>query len=143
MSTLKEILTRRAVAATIRLTVPAEAARPAPPLGPSLGQYRLNLMAFSFLQGLQREGPEVQTGFSNGRHNHGLQGQHLRVHRQVCLRHLVPQKGFRSRVREQPPPPSRSSTSTRLPRLSSLIRIVSTCPWSPFVSQLRGRLILW
>jgi large subunit ribosomal protein L11 len=46
MSTLKEILTRRPVAATIRLTVPAGGARPAPPVGPALGQYRLNLMAF-------------------------------------------------------------------------------------------------
>ncbi|XP_075653027.1 uncharacterized protein LOC142623485 [Castanea sativa] len=46
MSTLKEILTRRPLAATIRLTVPAGAARPAPPVGPALGQYRLNLMAF-------------------------------------------------------------------------------------------------
>ncbi|KAK1270428.1 hypothetical protein QJS04_geneDACA020924 [Acorus gramineus] len=45
-TTLKEILTRRPVAATIRLTVPAGAARPAPPVGPALGQYRLNLMAF-------------------------------------------------------------------------------------------------
>ncbi|CAE6157935.1 unnamed protein product [Arabidopsis arenosa] len=42
----KEILTRRPVAATIRLTVPAGGARPAPPVGPALGQYRLNLMAF-------------------------------------------------------------------------------------------------
>ncbi|XP_061338821.1 uncharacterized protein LOC133285584 [Gastrolobium bilobum] len=40
MSTLKT------VAATIRLTVPAGGARPAPPVGPALGQYRLNLMAF-------------------------------------------------------------------------------------------------
>lgn len=46
MSTLKEILTRRPVSATIRLTVPAGGARPAPPVGPALGQYRLNLMAF-------------------------------------------------------------------------------------------------
>ncbi|KAL5752274.1 hypothetical protein ACOSP7_022458 [Xanthoceras sorbifolium] len=46
MSTLKEILTRRPLAATIRLTVPAGGARPAPPVGPALGQYRLNLMAF-------------------------------------------------------------------------------------------------
>ncbi|KAF8412414.1 hypothetical protein HHK36_000378 [Tetracentron sinense] len=46
MSSVKEILTRRPVAATIRLTVPAGAARPAPPVGPALGQYRLNLMAF-------------------------------------------------------------------------------------------------
>ena len=36
----------KAVAATIRLTVPAGGARPAPPVGPALGQYRLNLMAF-------------------------------------------------------------------------------------------------
>lgn len=36
----------KAVAATIRLRVPAGAARPAPPVGPALGQYRLNLMAF-------------------------------------------------------------------------------------------------
>lgn len=42
----KEILTRRPVAATIKLTVPAGGARPAPPVGPALGQYRLNLMAF-------------------------------------------------------------------------------------------------
>lgn len=46
MATLKEILTRRPAAATIRLTVPAGGARPAPPVGPALGQYRLNLMAF-------------------------------------------------------------------------------------------------
>ncbi|GAB4848376.1 hypothetical protein Ancab_003071 [Ancistrocladus abbreviatus] len=39
-------LARKPVAATIRLTVPAGAARPAPPVGPALGQYRLNLMAF-------------------------------------------------------------------------------------------------
>ncbi|EOA15367.1 hypothetical protein CARUB_v10005792mg [Capsella rubella] len=46
MAAAKEILTRRPVAATIRLTVPAGGARPAPPVGPALGQYRLNLMAF-------------------------------------------------------------------------------------------------
>ncbi|XP_071724413.1 uncharacterized protein [Rutidosis leptorrhynchoides] len=46
MATLKEILTRRPVAATIRLMVPAGGAKPAPPVGPALGQYRLNLMAF-------------------------------------------------------------------------------------------------
>lgn len=34
------------MSATIKLTVPAGAARPAPPVGPALGQYRLNLMAF-------------------------------------------------------------------------------------------------
>ncbi|KAF2534820.1 hypothetical protein F2Q70_00033515 [Brassica cretica] len=42
----KDIVTRRAVAATIKLTVPAGGARPAAPVGPALGQYRLNLMAF-------------------------------------------------------------------------------------------------
>ena len=36
----------KVVAATIRLRVPAGGARPAPPVGPALGQYRLNLMAF-------------------------------------------------------------------------------------------------
>ncbi|XP_075483202.1 uncharacterized protein LOC142523332 [Primulina tabacum] len=46
MSTLKEILIRRPVVATIRLTVPAGGAKPAPPVGPALGQYRLNLMSF-------------------------------------------------------------------------------------------------
>ncbi|KAG0476756.1 hypothetical protein HPP92_013131 [Vanilla planifolia] len=44
MAAAKEV--RRPIAATIRLTVPAGAARPAPPVGPALGQYRLNLMAF-------------------------------------------------------------------------------------------------
>ena len=39
-------IAQRAVAATIRLRVPAGGARPAPPVGPALGQYRLNLMAF-------------------------------------------------------------------------------------------------
>ncbi|XWS10242.1 hypothetical protein CRYUN_Cryun39dG0058600 [Craigia yunnanensis] len=34
------------MAATIRLTVPAGGAQLAPPMGPTLGQYRLNLMAF-------------------------------------------------------------------------------------------------
>lgn len=46
MASLKEILVRRPVSATIRLTVPAGGAKPAPPVGPALGQYRLNLMAF-------------------------------------------------------------------------------------------------
>ncbi|XP_072963216.1 uncharacterized protein [Typha angustifolia] len=46
MATLKDVVARRPIAATIRLTVPAGAARPAPPVGPALGQYRLNLMAF-------------------------------------------------------------------------------------------------
>lgn len=34
------------MAATIRMVVPAGQARPAPPVGPALGQYRLNLMTF-------------------------------------------------------------------------------------------------
>ncbi|KAJ6824854.1 54S ribosomal protein L19, mitochondrial-like [Iris pallida] len=46
MSILKETAIRRPISATIKLTVPAGAARPAPPVGPALGQYRLNLMAF-------------------------------------------------------------------------------------------------
>uniref|UniRef100_A0A0D6R8R4 Large ribosomal subunit protein uL11m n=1 Tax=Araucaria cunninghamii TaxID=56994 RepID=A0A0D6R8R4_ARACU len=46
MATLKEILNRRPLAATIKMIVPAGQARPAPPVGPALGQYRLNLMAF-------------------------------------------------------------------------------------------------
>lgn len=46
MSILKDVAIRRPVSATIRLTVPAGGARPAPPIGPALGQYRLNLMAF-------------------------------------------------------------------------------------------------
>ncbi|KAL8532223.1 hypothetical protein ACS0TY_008721 [Phlomoides rotata] len=46
MATLKAILTRRPVAATIRLTVPAGGATPAPPVSPALGPYRVNLMAF-------------------------------------------------------------------------------------------------
>ncbi|XP_057828323.1 uncharacterized protein LOC131039552 isoform X2 [Cryptomeria japonica] len=37
---------RRPVAATIRMIVPAGGAKPAPPVGPALGQYRLNLMTF-------------------------------------------------------------------------------------------------
>jgi large subunit ribosomal protein L11 len=46
MSTLKDAAARKPVLATIRLIVPAGAARPAPPVGPALGFYRLNLMAF-------------------------------------------------------------------------------------------------
>ncbi|KAJ3682406.1 hypothetical protein LUZ60_014979 [Juncus effusus] len=46
MTTLKDVVARRPVLATIRLTVPAGGARPAPPVGPALGSYRLNLMAF-------------------------------------------------------------------------------------------------
>ncbi|KAH9294441.1 hypothetical protein KI387_040354, partial [Taxus chinensis] len=42
---LEEII-RRPVAATIRMIVPAGGAKPAPPVGPALGQYRLNLMTF-------------------------------------------------------------------------------------------------
>ncbi|KAM2695464.1 hypothetical protein EV1_039954 [Malus domestica] len=46
VQTLKEILTRRPVAATICLIVPVGAARPVAPVGSALGQYKLNLMAF-------------------------------------------------------------------------------------------------
>lgn len=46
MASLKEILTRRPVAATVRLTIPAGGARPGPPVGPAVGQYKVNLMAF-------------------------------------------------------------------------------------------------
>ncbi|VFQ85651.1 unnamed protein product [Cuscuta campestris] len=46
MATLKEIITRRPLAATIRLRVDAGAAKPGPPVGPALGQYKLNSMAF-------------------------------------------------------------------------------------------------
>ncbi|WOL12161.1 54S ribosomal protein L19, mitochondrial [Canna indica] len=64
-ATLKDVVARRPVAATIRLTVPASSARPAPPVaatirltvpaggarpappvGPALRQYHLNMMAF-------------------------------------------------------------------------------------------------
>ncbi|KAM0867352.1 hypothetical protein ACQ4PT_042051 [Festuca glaucescens] len=45
-TTLKDVATRKPVLATIRLLVPAGAAKPAPPVGPALGFYRLNLMAF-------------------------------------------------------------------------------------------------
>ncbi|GJY64893.1 54S ribosomal protein L19, mitochondrial-like protein [Tanacetum coccineum] len=46
MASLKEILTRRPVAATVRLTIPAGQAKPGPPVGPAVGQYKVNLMAF-------------------------------------------------------------------------------------------------
>eukprot|EP01018_Ginkgo_biloba_P033925 Gb_09384 [translate_table: standard] len=46
MASIDAILTRRPVAAMIRMVVPAGQARPAPPVGPALGQYRLNLMTF-------------------------------------------------------------------------------------------------
>ncbi|TKW15315.1 hypothetical protein SEVIR_5G229600v4 [Setaria viridis] len=45
-ATLKDAAARKPVLATIRLIVPAGAARPAPPVGPVLGFHRLNLMAF-------------------------------------------------------------------------------------------------
>ncbi|KAF9626270.1 hypothetical protein IFM89_031783 [Coptis chinensis] len=64
MASLKEILTRRPVSATIKLTVPAGAARPAPPVGPALGQYRLNLMAFckDFNARTQKYKPDTPMG---------------------------------------------------------------------------------
>ncbi|KAE8039271.1 hypothetical protein FH972_011699 [Carpinus fangiana] len=144
MSTLKEILTRWPVAATIRLTVPAGGARPAPPVGPALGQYRLNLMAFckDFNARTQKYKPD-------GRDHHSLQGQHLRVHSQVPLRHMVPQRrplGSSPAVAGRAtrwPPPSRLGTSTRSPRSSSPTPIASTCPWSPFGSPSLGPPTLW
>ncbi|KAH0871693.1 LOW QUALITY PROTEIN: hypothetical protein HID58_078715 [Brassica napus] len=41
-----DIVTRRAVAGTIKLTVLAGKASPGPPVSPALGPYRLNMMAF-------------------------------------------------------------------------------------------------
>ncbi|GAB2279931.1 hypothetical protein Dimus_014566 [Dionaea muscipula] len=57
-------LVRKPVSATIRLTVPAGAARPAPPVGPALGQYRLNLMAFckDFNARTQKYKPDTPMG---------------------------------------------------------------------------------
>ncbi|KAJ4837923.1 hypothetical protein Tsubulata_022513 [Turnera subulata] len=64
MATVKEILTRRPVSATIRLTIPAGGARTAPPLGPALGQYKVNLMAFckDFNARTQKYKPETPVG---------------------------------------------------------------------------------
>ncbi|KAL9245714.1 hypothetical protein vseg_019334 [Gypsophila vaccaria] len=45
MAAAKDLL-RKPIATTIKLIVPAGAAKPAPPVGPALGQARLNLMAF-------------------------------------------------------------------------------------------------
>ncbi|XP_010680619.2 uncharacterized protein LOC104895740 [Beta vulgaris subsp. vulgaris] len=45
MAAAKEIV-RKPVMATVRLTIPAGAARPGPPVGAILGQLKLNLMAF-------------------------------------------------------------------------------------------------
>ena len=46
MALMKVLLSQRLVAATIRLTVPVSTAHPVALVGPVLGQYRLNLMAF-------------------------------------------------------------------------------------------------
>ncbi|KAG0519900.1 hypothetical protein BDA96_08G026500 [Sorghum bicolor] len=46
MATLKDAVVRKPVLATLRLTVPAGAARPGQSLSPVLGSYRLNMMAF-------------------------------------------------------------------------------------------------
>ena len=46
MATLKDAAARKPVLATIRLIVPAGAARPGQPISPALSSYRLNLMAF-------------------------------------------------------------------------------------------------
>ncbi|XP_071703388.1 uncharacterized protein [Rutidosis leptorrhynchoides] len=46
MASLKEVLTRKPVLATVRLTIPAGGAKPGPPVGPAVGQYKVNLMAF-------------------------------------------------------------------------------------------------
>ncbi|KAK3224213.1 hypothetical protein Dsin_011238 [Dipteronia sinensis] len=100
MSTLKEILTRRPVAATIRLTVPAGAARPAPPVGPGIGS--VPAKSDGFLQGLQREDAEVQTGYADVGDDYGVQGQHIRVHGEVAVGVVVPEEGGGSGIREQP-----------------------------------------
>ena len=46
MATLKDAVVRKPVLATLRLIVPAGAARPGQPISPALSSYRLNLMAF-------------------------------------------------------------------------------------------------
>ncbi|XP_043702179.1 54S ribosomal protein L19, mitochondrial-like [Telopea speciosissima] len=46
MASVKEILTRKPMSTTNRLTVPAGAARPAAPVSPALGPYHLNQMTF-------------------------------------------------------------------------------------------------
>ncbi|KAJ1298853.1 hypothetical protein BS78_01G485700 [Paspalum vaginatum] len=46
MATLKDAAVIKPILVTLRLRVPAGAARPGPPVGPALAFYRLNLMAF-------------------------------------------------------------------------------------------------
>ncbi|KAK2999507.1 hypothetical protein RJ639_023287 [Escallonia herrerae] len=64
MSTLKEILTRRPVAATIRLTLPAAQAKMGQTIGQMLGQYKLNQMAFvkDFNARTQKYKPDTPMG---------------------------------------------------------------------------------
>lgn len=42
------------------------------------------------LQGLQRSDAEVQGGHPDGGYDNGVQGQHVRVHREVAVRRVVP-----------------------------------------------------
>ncbi|KAF5204760.1 mitochondrial ribosomal protein L11 [Thalictrum thalictroides] len=56
MASLKKILLRRPVATTIRLTVPAGAAQPAPPIRPALGHQ------VSFSHMVPQEGNRYESG---------------------------------------------------------------------------------
>ncbi|XVF16042.1 hypothetical protein REPUB_Repub09cG0207500 [Reevesia pubescens] len=146
MTTLKEILTRRPVAATIRLTVPAGGARPAPPVGPALGQYRLNLMAFckDFNARTQKYKPDTPmsvtiTAFKDNTFEFTVKSPSV-----TCI-----SKKLRASTLEaatlamSSPPRCPSDIFTRLPRLSNPIPIVNTCPLRVFASPLLGLLIPW
>jgi hypothetical protein len=77
----KKVNMAKKVVGEVRLQIPAGAANPAPPVGPSLGQAGVNIMEFckQFNAATQ-----AQAGLSHTRRDHGLPGSFFHVHHQIA-----------------------------------------------------------
>lgn len=113
---LKDAFVRKSVLATIRLVLPAGAARTGPPVSPALGPYRVNLMALckEINARTQRYKPDTPIRVTV---RDRLQGQHLPARGEAALGVVAPQEGRRDPDRQPVPRPRHRRVPHRPPRV--------------------------
>jgi|UPI0002209E4E hypothetical protein len=113
---LKDAFVRKSVLATIRLVLPAGAARTGPASSePSAGP--LPGEPDGALQGDQRQDAEVQARHPDTGHRDRLQGQHLPARGEAALGVVAPQEGRRDPDRQPVPRPRHRRVPHRPPRV--------------------------